>query len=216
MVLIEAFLYSEGEFVHPPSQNALRVGLSAALLLACSAAGSVAQIKFGEEQKINHDVRCVIQAERRQWNRSADAVVSGTIENLTDGPLEIKVYPVFYLSSKTSNELGDRYWAPADLLHDTPLGMNKQAIGAGGKAVTVEPQPIFLRFEKKGDRIDFRIDARHLLWAKEIWSGWPSSALFSTVKTDDYALQLELGTEHGKVKSSEIDVSIDVSKRPKD
>jgi len=184
-------------------------------LLAYSFDGLSGQTTVGDEHKFNHDVRCVIQTERRQWNRTAEAGVSGTIENLTDGMLEMEVDPTLYLSSRTASEMGDKYWAPADFLHDKPISTKKHAIGADKKAEGIEPVPIRLQFKSKGDKIDFRIDAQHLLWAKVISSVWPSSHLFSTVKSDEYDLQLVLETDSGRVESPKVKVSIDAGKPAK-
>jgi hypothetical protein len=132
--------------------------------------------------------------------------------NLTDGPLELEAGPALYLSSRTSSETGDKFWAPVDLLHDSPIGIDKRY---GGVGIGIEPRPIHLRFKNKNNKIDFRIDARHLLWAKEFSSGWPSSGLFGTAKSDDYDLQLVLETDNGRVESLKVKISIDASKPPK-
>jgi len=193
----------------------LGLGLITALLLAYGSTELPAQNPVEEKHAVNHDIRCVIQTERGQWNRTTEAVVFGTIENETDGPLELEVDPALYLSSRTSSEMGDKYWAPADFLHDKPISTKKHAIGADKKAEGIEPVPIRLQFKSKGDKIDFRIDAQHPLWAKVISSVWPSSHLFSTVKSDEYDLQLVLETDSGRVESPKVKVSIDASKPAK-
>jgi hypothetical protein len=189
------------------------LGVTACLLLGYSTGGLSGQTRVGGNDKFNHDIRCAIQAERRQWNRNSESTISGTIENLADGPLELDVDSTFHLSSRTSHEMSDTFWAPADLLHDGPMAKNKRDIGSVG--VGIEPRGIHLRFKDKGDKIDFRINAQHLLWAKEISSVWPSSFLFSTVKSGDYELQLVMETENGRVESPKVYISIDASKPPK-
>jgi hypothetical protein len=184
-------------------------------LLTYNAAQSLAQTAVEEKHQFNHDIRCVIQTERGEWNRTNKAVVSGTIENLVDGPLEMDVDPTLYLSSRTASEMGDKYWAPADLLHDRPISIETHALSADKQAEGIQPVPIHLRFKNKDDKIDFRIDAQHLLWAKVISSVWPSLKLFTTVKSDKYDLQLVLETDNGKVESPKVIVSIDASKTPK-
>ncbi|SRR5258706_569159 len=171
------------------------------------------QTRVEEKHTFNHDIRCVVQTERRQWNRNTDAIISGTIENRTEGPLELEVDPALYLSSNTSSEMRDKFWAPVDLFHGNPIDTDKRDVG--GVGVSIEARPIRLQFKNKDDKIDFRIDAQHLLWAKEISSVWPSSALFSTVKSGDYDLQLVLETDKGRVESSKVKISIDASKPPK-
>jgi hypothetical protein len=185
------------------------------LLLASGSAWSIAQTRVEAKHEFSHDIKCVIRTDRPRWNRTSEAVVSGTMENLTDGPLEMEVDPVFYLTSRTSSEMGDKFWAPVDLLRDSPITTEKHAVGTDKKAEGIEPRPIRLQFKNKGDKIDFRIDARHLLWAKVISSVWPSSLLYSTVKSDDYDLQLVLETDNGRVESPKVKISIDASKAPK-
>jgi hypothetical protein len=48
-----------------------------------------------------------------------------------------------------------------------------------------------------------------------ISSVWPFSHLFSTVKSDDYDLQLVLETDSGLVECQKVKVSIDASKPAK-
>jgi hypothetical protein len=169
-----------------------------------------AQVAIEEQHKFNHDIRCVIRTEHQQWDRTSETLLYGTVENLSDGPIELDVDPALYLSSRTSSAMGDNYWAPVDLLHDSPISTNKQPI-AGGAGVAIQTRPIRLRFKNKGEKIDFRLDARHLLWAKTIWSGWPSSAFFSIVKADDYDLQLVLETDKGRVESMKVKLSVNDS-----
>ena len=186
------------------------LGVAACFLLVCSAGTVPSQTRVEENHKFDHDIRCAIQAEHRRWNRNSEAIVSGTIENLTDGPLEFDVDPAFYLSSRTSS---DKFWAPADVLNDRPIGIDKHPCGGAG--VSIEPRPIHLQFKNRGDKVDFRVDAQHLLWAKEISSVWPSSGLFSTVKSDDYDLQLVMETDNGRVESPKLKISIDATKPPR-
>jgi hypothetical protein len=185
------------------------------LLVACGAVGLPAQIAVKEKHQVNNDVRCVIRTEQRQWNRNGETVVSGTIENLTDGPLDLEVEPALYLSSRTSTEMGNKFWAPVDVLHDCPIGTDRHSLGANGAGVSIKARPIHLQFKNKDDKIEFRIDAQHLLWAKEISSVWPSSAFFSTVKSDVYDLQLVLETRNAVAESPKVTISIDATKPAK-
>jgi hypothetical protein len=50
----------------------------------------------------------------------------GKIEYLSDSTLEVRVAPILYLTPKTSSAERDKYWAPVDLLRDSPLGLEKQ------------------------------------------------------------------------------------------
>jgi hypothetical protein len=191
-----------------------RHGLWTALVTVLLAYSS-AQTAVEEKHESSHDIRCVIKTERGGWNRTTEAVISGTIENLTAGPLKIAVDPTLYLSSRTSSEMGDKYWAPADLLHDRSISIEKYAVSPDKQAEGIRRVPIHLGFKREGDKIDFRVDAQHLLWAKAISSVWPSRQLFSTVKSGDYDLQLVLETDKGNVESPKVKVSIEASKPPK-
>src|ERR1700722_10923845 len=194
----------------PTFSRDLCLGVVAFFLLAHSTSGVPGQTRVEEKHKFNHDIRCAIQAEHRQWNRNTETTISGTIENLTDGPLELDLESAFYLPSTTSSEMGERFWAPADVLNDRPIGIDKHPFGGAG--VSIEPRPIHLQFKNRGHKVDFRVDAQHLLWAQEISSVWASSGLFSTVKSDDYDLQLVMETDNGRVESPKVKISIDTSK----
>ena len=195
------------------SRWGVSVAVIGCLLLAYSDGGLSGQTAVEEKHGFNRDIRCVIQAERRRWNQQTDSIISGTMENLTDAPVELEADPAFYLSSRTSSEMGDKFWAPVDLLHDRPIGTDDHDVG--GVGVSIKPRSIRLQFKNKKDKIDFRIDAQHLFWAREISSVWPSSALFSTVKSGDYDLQLVLETDDGRIESPRVKISIDASKPPK-
>jgi hypothetical protein len=188
------------------------LGVVTCFLLASSTSGVSNQTRVEEKHKLNHDIRRAIQAEHRQWNRNTETIISGTIENLTDGPLDLNVDPAFYLSSRTTSEMADKFWAPADVLNDRPIGLEKADVG--GAAVSIEPRSIHLQFKNGGDKVDFRVDAQQLLWAEEISSVWPHSGLFSTVKSDEYDLQLVMETDNGRVESPKVKISIDASRPP--
>jgi len=72
-----------------------------ALVLTAHFVGG-AQTRVEEHWQINHNIRCTIQVQDREWTPAAPAIVGGKVENLTEGSLEINVQPILYLSSKTS------------------------------------------------------------------------------------------------------------------
>src|SRR5712671_6739091 len=141
-----------------------------------------AQTKVEERREINHNIRCTIQVQDQEWTPAAPAIVRGKVENLTEGSLEIHVQPILYLSSKTSGAERDKYWAPVDLLRDGPLPIDRRPMDQKGDVVSIKALPIILTFKNKGESIDFRIDARHILWEREISSVWPSRELFAAVE----------------------------------
>ena len=96
------------------------------LLLLSYPTRSDAQLPLEPRETPDYCIKCTIQIERQEWNRGADAVVVGKIENCTEEPLELELVPELYLSSKTSNALGDIFWAPVDLFHDAPLATDRK------------------------------------------------------------------------------------------
>jgi hypothetical protein len=170
-----------------------------------------AQTRVEEHREINHNIRCTIQVQDREWTPAAPAIVRGKVENLTEGSLEIHVQPILYLSSKTSSAERDKYWAPVDLFQDAPLPTDKRSMDQKGKIVAIKLLPIKLSFNKKGDAIDFRIDARHVLWEREISSVWPSRKLFVAVDPGSYDLWLVLATKSGDSESANVAVIVGAS-----
>jgi len=151
---------------------------------------ATSQDKVQEHRTASHKVGCTVHVQDFQWTPTAPAIVSGNVENLTEGPLEISLRPALYLSSKTSSADRDRYWAPVDLFGDGPLPVDN---GKGG----IRARPIKLTFKTKGESLDFRLDAQRVFWAREISSVWPSQKLFVAVEPGSYDLRLVLGEEDG-------------------
>jgi len=155
------------------------------------------------------EIRCEVHTEQNLWNRNTETVITGTIVNLTDGPLQLEVHPSLYLSSRTSSELRARFWAPVDLLHDSPIATKRQKVGKVGE--TIEPIPVRLQFTGKDDAINFKVDARHLRWAREISSVWPDSSFFGTVTPNEYDIQLVLETPNGRTECPALKIRVEVT-----
>jgi hypothetical protein len=185
------------------------------LALAFHPAVMTAQSKVEQTIKTNRVVRCVIYAERSDWKPTEPAVIAGEIENAFDGPLEIKVVPVLYLSSTTSDALRDRYWSPVDLFHDAALSTDRQAIDPKATVISIKSRSILLQFKKKGDIVKFKLDARHTLWDRQISSVWPSRSLFSVIESGVYNLQLVLEADEGNSESRSLRIQIDSLKSEK-
>jgi hypothetical protein len=167
---------------------------------------AMAQTKVEPEKVRSRVISCSIQTEQKEWKSAEPAVVTGQIENLADGPLEVRVMPVLSLSTTASDDLPGGYWSPVDVLHDGPLGTDRQPSAPTITAIT--SRRILLQFKKKGDSINFKFDARHTLWERQISSVWPSRQLFSVVKPGSYDLQLEFETDEGKAKSEKLKIQI--------
>jgi len=189
-------------------------GLGIALILAVQLLGT-AQTRVEEHREINHNIRSTIQVQDRRWTPAAPAIVRGKVENLIEGSLEIQVQPILYLSSKTSSAERDKYWAPVDLFQDGPLPIDKRPMDKEGEVVAIKALPIEFAFSKKGESIDFSIDARHVLWDREISSVWPSRELFTAVEPGSYDLRLVLETNSGDSQSANLAVVVGATTRHK-
>lgn len=86
-----------------------------------------------------------------------------------------------------------------------------------GEVLAIKALPIKLVFNSKAQSIDFSIDARQVLWAREISSVWPSQELFAAVDPGAYDLRLVLETDTGDSESGKATVQIgeDRSHTPK-
>jgi hypothetical protein len=150
------------------------------------------QTRVAEARGTNNQIGCTIHVQDRKWISATPAIITGSVGSLTEGPLKISVLPILYLSPQTPHDEWDRYWAPVDLFRDGPLPTEEHSVGKKGKVVGLRPVPIKLTFKTKDDSVDFRIDARHVFWEKEIGENWPARELFATVGPGSYVLRLVL------------------------
>lgn len=169
---------------------------------------ATAQTRVEEHRKTNNTIRCTIQVQNPVWSPTTPAIVRGKVENVSGSTLEVPVTPILYLSSKTSSALRDSYWAPVDLLRDGPLGLDKQPMDQKGEVLAIKALPIKLVFNSKVQSIDFSVDARRVLWEKEISSVWPSRDLFAAVDPGAYDLRLVLETDSGDSESASVTVQV--------
>jgi hypothetical protein len=182
------------------------------LILAAQLMGKAqTRVRVEEHRENNLNIRCTIQVQDPEWTPAAPAIVRGKVENLIQGSLEINVQPILYLSSKTSGAERDKYWSPVDLFRDGPLPIDKRPMDQKGEVVAVKALPIKLIFSSKGESIDFRIDARHVLWARKISSVWPSRGLFAAVEPGSYDLRLVLETKSGDCETANVAVVVGTS-----
>jgi hypothetical protein len=77
-----------------------------------------------------------------------------------------------------------------------------------GDILAIKTLPIKLVFNSKSQSIDFHIDARHVLWDREISSVWPSRELFAAVDPGAYDVRLVLETETGDSESARVTVQV--------
>jgi hypothetical protein len=164
------------------------------LILAMSTA-------MAQEDGTDQKIRCTIEVDSREWKRNAPAAITGTIENISDGPLDAFVTPTLYLAARGFGG-GDKYWAPVDVLKDRPLTVHTIPIHA------ITQNPLHLTFKKRGASIHFRIDAQHLLWDRTISPIWPSKKFFGVVEPDTYAVRLVLESKRSESQSNRVTVVV--------
>lgn len=169
-----------------------------------------AQSRVFDKKTQAAEIRCTIEVDSREWKRDRPTAITGTIENLFDGPLDIAATPTLYLSAFSPE---DRYWAPVDVLKDRPLSLDKRPVGLTSEGVMIRPLALHLTFKKKGDSIHFRIDAQHILWARTISALWPSMHIFAVVEPGTYEVRLVLESQRGESESNRVKVV--VSNEPK-
>jgi hypothetical protein len=120
-------------------------------------------------------------------------MVSITVENISEGKVDLKTIPAF-----TLNEM--QYWCPVDIAGD-----NYSLPANARSTISLE----------KGSQINSRIDISKLEWDQGISSIWPSKNLYSIVPTGKYKLRLDVeivdGSESQWIRSNE--VNVEISKR---
>jgi hypothetical protein len=80
------------------SRRLFSIRATSMLLLLCQVTLLDAQTRVLEKKSQNPDIRITIEVDNREWKREGTASITGTIENLFDGPLEVAVTPTLYLS----------------------------------------------------------------------------------------------------------------------
>jgi len=194
------------------SRRLFSIRATSILLLLYQVALLDAQTRVLEKKSQNPDIRITIEVDNREWKREGTASITGTIENLFDGPLEVAVTPTLYLS-RPAFPRDDTYWAPVDVLKDRPLSLDKRPIGSKGEGVAIRPNALRLTFKQKGDSIPFRIDPQHILWDRTISSVWPSMKLFGVVEPGTYDVRLVVESERGKSESNRVKIVISGEKK---
>lgn len=192
------------------TRRSFSIRITVVLLLLFRVALLNAQSRVFDKKTQTAEIRCTIEVDSREWSRDRPTAITGTIENLFDGPLDIATTPTLYLSAFSPD---DRYWAPVDVLKDRPLSLDKRPVGATSEGVMIRPLALHLTFKKKGDSIHFRIDAQHLLWARTISALWPSMHIFTVVEPGTYEVRLVLESQRGESESNRVKVV--VSNEPK-
>jgi hypothetical protein len=165
--------------------------LSSGLIMGCQAKHESniqdSGKRWGEP---SNGLRCSIIVETTHWYNGDPTIVSVTIENVSEGKVDLKTIPAF-----TLNEM--QYWCPANISgEDHSLPANACSI------ISLE----------KGAQTDSRIDISMLGWDQGISSIWPARSLYSIVPAGKYRLRLDIevvdGNETQWIRSNEISVEI--------
>jgi len=138
----------------------------------------------------SNGIRCSIIVESKHWSNGGPAIVSVTVENISEGKVDLKTIPAF-----TLNEM--QYWCPVNIAGDDyNLPANARS------NISLE----------KGAQINSMIDISKLGWDLGISSIWPSKNLYSIVPAGKYKLRLDIeivdGSEPQWIRSNEISVEI--------
>jgi len=140
--------------------------------------------------KLSNGLRCSIIAETTHWSNGDPAIVSVTVENISEGKIDLKTIPAF-----TLNDM--QYWCPVNIAGDD------HSLPANARSnISLE----------KGTQIYSRIDISMLGWDQGLSSIWPWENLYTIVPAGKYTLGLDIeivdGSELSWVRSNEVSVEI--------
>ena len=138
----------------------------------------------------SNGIRCSITVESKHWSNGGPAIVSVTVENISEGKVELETIPAF-----TLNEM--QYWCPVNIAGDD-YSLPANACSN----ISLE----------KGAQINSVIDISKFGWDLGISSIWPSKNLYSIVQAGKYKLRLDVeivyGSEPQWIRSNEISIEI--------
>jgi hypothetical protein len=138
----------------------------------------------------SNGIRCSIATERTIWSNGEPAMISITVENISESKVDLKTIPAF-----TLNDM--QYWCPVDIAGD-----DHDLLANARSNISLE----------KGSQINSMIDISKLKWDLGISSIWPSKDLYSIVPTGKYKLRLDIevvdGSESQWIRSNEVSVEI--------
>lgn len=157
-------------------------------------------------------IRASIAIDSATLERHKPAIVTITIENISDREIDLNLTSSFKLlnmskeaRARKSAVVGDTYWSPVNIVTGTPLGLRIVEPEKLEKGVVVGSVPRdSLRFEKNEIRM-FKVDLTKVFWNDGILGGWPSESLFEVVPKGSYSLHLEMRGD-SRVTSNELNV----------
>ena len=135
-------------------------------------------------------IRCSIIVESKHWSNGDPAIVSVTVENISEDMVDLKTIPAFTLNER-------QYWCPVNIAGDD----HNLPANACSK-ISLE----------KGAPINSVMDISKFGWDLGISSIWPSKDLYSIVPPGKYKLRLDVeivyGSEPQWIRSNEISIEI--------
>jgi hypothetical protein len=156
-------------------------------------------------------VNCSIHTETKQWSPKNAATISITIVSLSDTPLNIPLWSLLSLVPRSPDE---SLSIPSKSAGKIIAGVDPRAVKASepfSSVVAREQKPersILLRFNHKQQKVDFKLDARDLIWDYEVVSRTPTAKLFSIAKPGAYETQFRMWWESGSCESSTVRLTI--------
>ena len=155
-------------------------------------------------------LHCKVTLDSDKWTKGGQMTVHILIENASETDVQLNIIPALELTKHPAphDELkraASTYWAPIDLTGNKPLETDRQIVG--GAALVIKPRIMSLKLSK-ASRVEFRVDAAGMEWARSISSVWPHQKLFEVVANGNYDLAVVLESDKRRLHSNSVAVSI--------
>jgi hypothetical protein len=189
-----------------------------ALLLLAQNRILVGQSQAVEGKKNSPSVVCAIRTERKDWSPTKPAILYVTVENLSDSRLEIPLWSHLSLAPVSPNDSLLTRPKDAGILGAAVDPKVFDTLGLPSSAVIRDVKgegSIRLRFTHKGEKANFKFDARDLIWDFEAANRTPAFKLFSVAKAGVYDLQFHMSWETGACESAKVTLKIEPEKLQK-
>ena len=148
-------------------------------------------------------VACSVQTDRSEWEPSKPAMVSVTVESLSDKPFEIPLWSDLSLAPVSPR---DPFLTriPGNLVAGIDPSMIDPLLPPASPLIrdSKGDGSVRLRFIRKGQKATFKLDARDLVWDYEVVNREPAFKLFSLAKPGSYQLQFRMWWENGSCDSA--------------
>jgi hypothetical protein len=184
-------------------------GLLIVPLLTIQNGTCVPRAQRGTQTKGNPALLCVISTEAQDWTPAKPATIHVTVENLSNGPLDIPLWSLLYLSPVPQAGLRGTKARVSERIAASVNPTVFEGLDHPPGAVLVENGSARLRFGHKGQKANFKFDASDLIWDFEVVSRTPALKLFTAAKPGAYELQFHMYWEgNNTCDSSKLRLSI--------